>query len=461
MTVSSPPVAAHHSGYQRSAWYRRSIVIGFPLGVILAVITYFVSSSVLGTDIGPNNEVWAFTYLAWALGLMIGLGAFDHPVRWFLGKPEPGHDEELDLAGKDQGVWRCFRFCTDHKVVGIQYLVMACVLFAVGGTAALLTRLDLITPGSKFVPPQTYNAIVGMHGLVMIVATIVMITGPFGNFVVPIMIGARDMAYPRLNALSFWLLFAAVGVLLPPPFLGGFPTGWTGYAPLADQAPAGMDAYALTILLFTISSAVAGANIFTTVATMRTKGMSWARLPIFTWGSVTSVVLGLVALPAFMCSQYLLMLDRTIGTGFYVGAQGGTGWLYEQLFWIMGHPEVYVIILPAFTVVLELLPVFTRKPLFGYAVAVSGILGVAGLSVIVWAHHMFLTGWAPAANGPFMLTTELISIPTGLVFLGDADTAIPYAKPHPYPFRLCNQGGGLNQYGAPLGEFGGIVGELS
>ena len=423
MTTTTDPVAApQHSGYRRSPWYRRSIAVGLPLGVIFAVATYYSSSAVLGTDLGPNNEVWAFTFLGWALGLMIGLGAFDHPVHWFLGRPEPDHDVELDLAGKDQGVWRYFRFCTDHKVVGVQYLVMAIVLLAVGGLAAMLIRLDLITPGSKFFPPQTYNAIVGMHGLVMIIATIVMITGPFGNFVVPIMIGARDMAYPRLNALSFWLLFAAVGTLLTSPFLGGFPTGWTGYAPLADQAPAGMDAYSLTIFLFVMSSAVAGANIFTTVVTMRTKGMSWSRLPIFTWGSIASVVLGLAALPSFMAAQYLLMLDRTIGTGFYVSAQGGIGWLYEHLFWIMGHPEVYVIVLPAFAVVLELLPVFTRKPLFGYTVAISGILGVAGLSVIVWAHHMFLTGWAPQANGPFMLTTELISIPTGLVFLGSIGT---------------------------------------
>jgi cytochrome c oxidase subunit 1 len=425
MTVSTPTIAAEphpHAEYRRAAWWRRSIITGLLGGFAGAAIGYFVTRALCGTGFTQGNIESVFAFLGWGFGFLAGVGAFDHPVAWFLGKPEPTRAAELDLAGENQGLWRYFRFCTDHKVVGIQYLVMAMVLFAVGGLGAMLIRLDLIRPGSRFFPPSTYNAVVGMHGLVMIVATIVMITGPFGNFVVPIMIGARDMAYPRLNALSFWLLFIAVGCLITAPFLGGFPTGWTGYAPLADQAPPGMNAYSLTILFFVASSAVAGANITTTVVTMRAPGLSWGRLPVFTWGSITSVVLGLVALPAFLAAQYLLVLDRTLGTGFYVGAQGGSGWLYEHLFWIMGHPEVYVIVLPAFAVVLELLPVFTRKPLFGYTVVVSGVLAVAGLSVLVWAHHMFVTGWAPTANGPFMLTTELISIPTGLVFLGAVGT---------------------------------------
>jgi cytochrome c oxidase subunit 1 len=423
MTVSTSHVAAAPpAGYRRKAWYKRSILTGVLLGLVFAAIGYLIPRQLAGSGLQQDNFKLICAYTGWAVGFLLGIGAFGHPVHWLLGRGEPSHGEEMDLAGKDQGVWRYFRFCTDHKVVGVQYLVMSMVLLAVGGLAAMLIRLEWLRPGARFFPPQTYNAVVGMHGLVMIIATIVMITGSFGNFIVPIMIGARDMAFPRLNALSFWLLFAAVCVLITSPFLGGFPTGWTGYAPLADQAPLGMDAYSVTIVLFTMSSAVAGANIFTTVATMRAPGMSWTRLPIFVWGSVASVVLGLVALPAFMCSQYLLMLDRALGTGFYQADLGGSGWLYEHLFWIMGHPEVYVIILPAFAVVLELLPVFTRKPLFGYTIAISGIVGVAGLSVLVWAHHMFVTGWAPMANGPFMLTTELISIPTGLVFLGAAGT---------------------------------------
>nr|MDA8392764.1 cbb3-type cytochrome c oxidase subunit I [Actinomycetota bacterium] len=155
---------------------------------------------------------------------------------------------------------------------------------------------------------------------------------------------------------------------------------------------------------------------------MRAPGMSWTRLPILTWGVIGSSSLGLLVMPAFLASQFLLMLDRTAGTSFYVGARGGSQWLYEHLFWFMGHPEVYVIVLPAFAVVLELLPVFTRKPLFGYRASIGGIVGVAVLSTLVWAHHMFVTGWSPTASGPFMLTTELISIPTGLVFLASVGT---------------------------------------
>ncbi len=423
LKAPAPPAATTpSSGYRRHAWWRRSIVTGVPIGLVFAVIGFFIPRLLLGTGFYQGNTEWTFAYIGWVLGFLIGVGAFDDVVRWISGKPEASHEVELDLAGKDQGAWRYFRFTTDHKVVGVQYLVVTMVLFAVGGLGAMLIRLEWLRPGAKFFPPDTYNSIVTFHGLAMIVATIIMITGPFGNFVVPIMIGARDMAFPRLNALSFWLLFAAIPILLTSPFLGGIPVGWTGYAPLSDQAPTGMNAFALTVAVFVASAAVAGANIATTVITMRAPGMKWTRLPVMVWSSTTSVVLGIVALPAFLAAMYLLMLDRTLGTGFYQGSKGGSSWLYEHLFWFMGHPEVYVIILPAFSVVLEMLVVFTRKPLFGYSIAISGVLGVAGLSVIVWAHHMFLTGWAPAANGPFMLTTELISIPTGLVFLGAIGT---------------------------------------
>ncbi len=189
----------------------------------------------------------------WALGFMIGIGAFHGPWRWMLGHDQT-HEDETFLAGKDQGIGRYFRFTTDHKVVGIQYLVVTMMLFGIGGTLAMMIRTDLITPDSRFLGPQTYNAVVGLHGLSMILATIIMVTGPFGNFIVPIMIGARDMAFPRLNALSLWLLVAMLPVFVSAAFLGGIPTGWSGYAPLSDQAGPGMDAYLMAIIIFAISS---------------------------------------------------------------------------------------------------------------------------------------------------------------------------------------------------------------
>jgi cytochrome c oxidase subunit 1 len=256
-----------------------------------------------------------------------------------------------------------------------------------------------------------------MHGIIMIIATIIMVSGPFGNFIVPIMIGARDMAFPRLNALSFWVLFSAVPVLLSAFFLGGIPTGWSAYAPLSDQAPPGMDAFLLTIILFAISSAVASSNLTTTVVKMRARGMTWSRTPIFVFGTTTSVALALIAFPMFMVSMILLAMDRLMGATFYDASGGGSGWLYSNLFWLMGHPEVYVILLPAFAALLELTPVFTRKPLFSFNAAVMGMGGIVGLSLFVWAHHMYMAGWAPALNGPFMVTTEMISVPTGLLIL--------------------------------------------
>ena len=191
----------------------------------------------------------------------------------------------------------------------------------------------------------------------------------------------------------------------------------TAYNPLAGQAPLGMDGYIMFICIFAISTMVAGANITTTVVRMRAKGMTWNRTPIFIYGVVASVVLALPAFPVFFLSQIMSAMDRALDTSFYNTAGGGSGWLYENLFWIMGHPEVYVILIPAVAALMEMAPVFTRRPLFSFNVAVMGIAGISGLSALVWAHHMYVSGWAPLLNTPFMLTTELISIPTGMLFL--------------------------------------------
>jgi cytochrome c oxidase subunit 1 len=251
----------------------------------------------------------------------------------------------------------------------------------------------------------------------MILATIIMVTGPFGNFVVPLMVGARDMAFPRLNALSLWLLVAMLPVLYSAAFLGGIPMGWVGYTPIADQGPAGVDSYMVAILIFAVSTAVAGANITTTILTMRARGMTWTRTPIFVYGVLASVALALPAFPMFMAAEILLLVDRLMGGGFYVPNRGGQPWLYQNLFWLMGHPEVYVILIPAVAALMELTTVFARKPLYSFRVAVLSIIAIVGLSLTVWAHHMFASGWAPDLNGPFMLTTEMISIPTGGLFL--------------------------------------------
>ena len=333
------------------------------------------------------------------------------------GNPDTTHEQEQALAGKDEGVWRYFRFCTDHKVVGIQYLVLVLVLFLVGGAASWMIRLEQARAGAKVFTPATYNTLVGMHGVVMIATTIIMTTAVFGNYFVPILIGADDMAFPRLNALSFWTLFTAVPILLSTIVLGGFPTGWTGYAPLADQASLGMDAYCMTIMVFAFSLLLGAINMFVTVLRMRAPGMTLSRVPVFVWAVVVSTLLGLVVFPAFFAAVLLTLLDRVFGTSFYEANQGGSNFLYEQLFWFMGHPEVYVIGVPSFGVICEIIPVFSRKPLFGHRLVVGGLFAIFILSLVVWMHHLYWSGANTPIDLPTMLDTELISIPTGLIFL--------------------------------------------
>jgi cytochrome c oxidase subunit 1 len=421
ITAPPPPAPAPSSGHLSPGGLmpRLNVVTGVVTGLVLAVVAYLITERLLpAPEVGSHktDAVVIITLVVWAIGFLIGIGAFVGPARWILGK-DLTHDEELYLAGKDQGVRRYFQFTTDHKVVGIQYLVLTMALFAVGGTLAMLIRTQLLRPNSTFLGPRQYNEIVGLHGIIMIVATIIMVTGPIGNFIIPIMIGARDMAFPRLNALSFWVLFSAVPVILTAFALGGIPTGWTAYAPLSDQAPAGMDSFLVFIIIFAISSGVGAANLTTTVLSMRARGMTWNRTPIMVFGATTSVGLGLFAFPMFMSAMVLLAMDRSLGANFYVAANGGSAWLYSNLFWIMGHPEVYVILLPAIAALLELTPVFTRKPIFAFNAAIIGIGGIVGLSFFVWAHHMYMAGWAPDLNGPFMVTTEMISVPTGLLIL--------------------------------------------
>ena len=393
-----------------------SVVSGIVLGVIgAAVAGYIVNAATQG---GNLDATVAAVYTGWLLFFFVGIGAFDGIVQWGFARRELTSAEEQELAGKGQGIWRYFRFTTDHKVVGIQYLATVFVLFFVGAIAAFMIRLEQSTPGAIYFTPSTYNTIVGMHGILMIAAAIIMVSGPFGNFVVPIMIGARDMAFPRLNALSYWLLFAALPIFLSTLALGGFQTGWTGYAPLAVQGlTPGMDAYCFTIIVFGISITIAAMNIITTVMVMRTKGMTWGRLPITVWGVTLSVLLGLTAFPTFIASQIMVLMDRIFQTSFFAASYGGSNWVYEHLFWFMGHPEVYVILLPAMAVAAEVSAVFSRKPLFGYRLLLGGFIGITVLSTLVWAHHLYLSGSVNALDGPFMLDTELISIPTGIIFL--------------------------------------------
>jgi cytochrome c oxidase subunit 1 len=396
---------------------RQNIFTGFLGGVVFGWASWAIAHHVLDqSSRNFNDMVVLFLTFGWTVGFWLGIGALNGPGRWLIGRDHTRADD-LYYAGENQGVKRYWKFCTDHKVVGVQYIVMTAVLLGAGGILAMAIRTELIVPGNHFVDQQVYNGFIAVHGMLMILALIVAVAGPWGNFVVPIMCGARDMAFPRLNALSLWTLVAAAGLLLTVLGVGSLTMGWVVLAPIADQAGIGMDFFAMAIIVFTVSTTVAGVNTICTVMTMRTKGMTLARLPIMVWSAIIAAALGLYAFPYFSLVEAQTLMDRVFNTSFFIASGGGTGWLQANLFWLMGHPEVYVILIPAVGALFEIASVMARKPVFSYRTAIAGMAGLAGLSMLVWAHHMFTTGWAPNLGGPFMLTTELISLPTGLFFL--------------------------------------------
>ncbi len=400
----------------------REQLIGFNLlwGVVLGAIGYFVCHW-LGTKVGAHIDSQSatdqddlavfFGFLGATLGWLIGLGFFNYPISRMMGRPASL------IEGEEYGVWRYFRLCTDHKVVAIQYFVAVLFFFGVGGLNAMLIRGELTSDNATFIPPGNYLTLVSLHGTMMLMMMSAGVLGPLGNYLVPLMIGARRMAFPRVESLTLWLTVLAGFVLISAILLGGFPTGWTGYAPLSVEARAGMDAYLFSFALIGISLCLVGLNIIATVITMRAPGMYWNRIPIFVWGMITTSILAVLAAPVLFAVLYMAALDRTVETTFFLASNGGSPFLWDNLFWFFGHPEVYILALPGFGIVLEILPVFARKPLWGYRVAVAGMFGVALLSFMVWQHHLFVSGINANLRPFYMFTTELISIPTGIIFL--------------------------------------------
>jgi cytochrome c oxidase subunit I len=419
MSTSSLAAAAPQPT-RRPLWRR---LLGFNLlsAVILGVGGYYFGwwighlikggSFAYETATDENDVALLLGYIFGVVGFLIGMGFANYPVSRLLGRPASLREKE------SEGIGRYFGLCTDHKVVGMQYLVGIGVFFFVGGLNAMLIRAELLKPVPTLIGPNQYLSLVGMHGTMMMGMMTSGILGPFGNYFVPLMIGARRMAFPRIESLTFWLLMAAGFILVSTIFFGGFPTGWTGYEPLNDQAVMGMDSYIVFFALVGISMALLGLNMMATIVTMRAPGMTWRRLPIFVWSVFATAILMVLAAPMLIATLAMAALDRTIDTSFFVTGGGGSSYLFENLFWFFGHPEVYVLALPGFGIVLELIPVFTRKPLWGYKLAVSGMLGVALLSFFVWQHHLFVSGINADLRPFYMLSTEIISVPTGFIFL--------------------------------------------
>ena len=314
--------------------------------------------------------------------------------------------------------WVSWLTSIDHKRVGTLYGVTAFTFFIIGGLEALLIRLQLAQPNGKILDANSYNQVFTMHGTTMVFLVIMPLSAAFANYLIPIQIGAPDVAFPRLNAFSYWTFLAGGLLLYSSVFLGGMPNGgWFGYAPntsITYSPGHNIDFWVVGLLITGVASTVGAANLVITCLNMRAPGMNLMRMPVFTWMSLVAQFLTLFAMPVITVALFLLMFDRNFGSHFFDPSAGGDPVLWQNLFWLFGHPEVYILILPAFGIVSEILPVFSRKPLFGYPVMVFSGIAIGFMGWGVWIHHMFAVGLGPVAVSAFSISTMLIAVPTGV-----------------------------------------------
>lgn len=372
--------------------------------------------------LGPfvfTEPAWVLGGLAGMLSFLVGVGAVSDWWKWAIGQETPEHHTELEGSRKYLSV------SLDHKVIGVQYTILSLLLISIGGTFALIFRTELAESQLQFLTKnlnlfdqnglQIYNTLMSLHGIIMIVSILLGISGII-NYVVPLLLGARDMAFPRMNAFSFWVAVPAAVLLLASLFLGGFDTGWTGYPPLSARAPVGMQMFFLGVFTAGWSSILGALNVIATILRMRSKGMTAFRMPIFVWAALATSIIALTATQLIGLSFQLVMFQRLLGMGFFDPTKGGNPVLFQHLFWFYSHPAVYVFVLPGLGVISELLPVFVRKPLFGYRWVAMSSLGIALVGFLVWAHHMFTSGMNEYLRVPFMYSTMLVAVPTGVKF---------------------------------------------
>jgi cytochrome c oxidase subunit 1 len=358
-----------------------------------------------------------FGALIGALFFLYGVGVMDGWLKQASG--EEAHDE---LDDTHLGWRRYFGASLDHKVIGIQYLAFSLSLMLTGGTFALIFRTELAEVQMQFLSLNQYNTLMSLHGMIMIVSILLGIAA-FMNYLVPLLIGARDMAFPRLNSFSFWIAVPAGLILLSSLLLGGVDTGWTGYPPLSARAPLGMQMFFLGVSLAGFSSILGGLNLIVTIVRMRAKGMTPFKMPIFVWAALATSLITLTATQLIGLSFQMVMFQRLFGMGFFDPSKGGNPVLFQHLFWFYSHPAVYVFVLPGLGLISELLPVFVRKPLFGYKWVAMSSIAIAMVGFLVWAHHMFTSGMAEYLRVPFMYSTLLVAVPTGVKFFSWVGTA--------------------------------------
>lgn len=369
-------------------------------------------------DWNPQSNLFGFSEPAWVVGAIFGVvgfmlntGVVSDWLKWMKGSQTAEHPQDDFPSG-----WRRYLSVSyDHKAIGIQYGVTSILMLGTAGIFALIFRTELAQPGMQVVELQTYNTIMSLHGIVMIVG-ILLGVGAMSNYLVPLLIGANDMAFPRLNAFAFWINVPAAVVLISSLFLGGFDTGWTGYPPLSQRAPLGMDMFFLGVYFAGLSSIFGALNVIATTIRMRAKGMGYFRMPIFVWTALATAMIALTATQLIGLSFQMVLFERLFGMGFFMPDKGGDPILFQHLFWFYSHPAVYVFVLTGLGVISEILPVFARKPLFGYRWVALSSFGIALVGFLVWAHHMFTSGMASYLRIPFMYSTLLVAVPTGVKF---------------------------------------------
>jgi cytochrome c oxidase subunit 1 len=389
-------------------------ILSVPIGIGLAyAIVLPIRAASHYHPVLDGTAILQVSLISAPMAFLVGLGAFDYWFYWAAGRPTRAEDH----SGHGARSWKdYFRINTDHKVIGIQYTVHSFVYFLIGGLFAMLMRVQLAQPGGKFVDANTYNGLFSVHATILIFLFVIPIFAGLANFVLPLMIGAPDMAFPRLNALSFWLLPIAGLMLLASFFApgGSFASGWTAYAPLSTSAPIGQVFFTLGVQFAGASSIATALNFLVTIITMRAPGMSFFRMPLLVWANFSTSLLVVIATPFIAASQFFVLLDRALGFNFFNAGSGGDVLMYQHVFWFYSHPAVYIMMLPGFGIISEVIAVKARKPIFGYRMMAFSLLAIVVLGFTVWAHHMFTSGMPAWIRDPMMITTAIIAVPTGV-----------------------------------------------
>jgi cytochrome c oxidase subunit 1 len=401
------PVALRAPGWWRALEYT-ILGVAFSYAITIGLRALFGYDPLL-----DGEAVLRVSLLAVPMFFLVGLGCFDYWFYWAAGRPTRPEDH----SGHGGYSWKdYFRPNTDHKVIGIQYVVTSFFFLFVGGLLAMLMRAELAAPGRQFVDSNTFNGLFSVHASLLIFLFVIPVFAGLANFVLPLMIGAPDMAFPRLNALSYWLLPIA-GTMMLLSFLapgGSFASGWTAYAPLSTSAPIGQEFFTIAVQFAGASSIATALNFLVTIITMRAPGMSFFRMPLLVWANFSTSLLVVIATPFIAASQFFVLLDRGLGFQFFAPSGGGDVLMYQHVFWFYSHPAVYIMMLPGFGIISEILAVKARKPIFGYRMMAFSLLAIVVLGFTVWAHHMFVSGMQPWIRVPMMVTTAIIAIPTGI-----------------------------------------------